>query len=119
MTVIINAYFTPYRLAARKLEPVELTVELTNRGQIEKLMSMEIIPAQQLAFDRGGLKRKIVEKLGELKPNEKRTYYYHVWPRTIGREGSYPLVVMVLEHHLNYEYVTARYTKRLELATSI
>jgi len=119
MTVIINSYFTPYRILVRKKEPVQLTVEITNRDDIERLMSLEILSSQQLAFDKTGASRKIVEKLGELRPNEKRVYYYHVWPRLVSREGYYPLVIRALTHHLNYDYITAIYTKRLELRAEV
>ncbi|MBI5884769.1 hypothetical protein HZB89_01580 [archaeon] len=118
MTSVINAYFTPYRLSAAKKEPVQLTVEVTNGNEVEKLMSLEVVSSPQLSLSRDGFQNKIIEKMGELKPNEKRVYYYHVWLRGLGREDSQPLVVRVLEHHLNYDYITSKAVKRLELRVS-
>ena len=74
MSVAINANFFPLRLSLRRKEPVQLKVEVQNRGSNSKMLSLGVIVARSLSLDKGGLKSSASERVEALLPGERKTF---------------------------------------------
>lgn len=118
MGIEIKASFFPYRLILSHHEPVQLSIDVKNNTPIMKLLSLELSPEQTLAFDKAGLKRKIIEKMGEVKAEETRRFSFQVFPRSIVKEGEYPMDINVREHHQDYSHTIVKTTHHLALKVS-
>ncbi len=115
MAVSINTYFNPYRLSLKRRAPVSLTVEIINRGQEEKDLSLELNLTRQLALDKGGLKSSETKRLNKVQPNETKKFYFDIYQKQMTRPGEQPVIVKVLEHYQDYRYVLKEHKKKLGL----
>lgn len=115
MTLNITTNFYPYRLILKRKEPVELRIELTNKGEKDKMISMQLLLDKNLALDKSGLKSNVMEKINPLPPNEKKTFIYSVYPKGFAQPGTYVVKVKTQEHYQNFSYAEKEYVKTLEL----
>jgi len=116
MSVAINANFFPLRMSLRRKEPVQLKVEVQNRGSNSKTLSLGVVVARSLALDKGGLKGSTSERVEALLPGERKTFYFDVFPKPqFADVGEYPVEVTVKEYGKNYTDVLEEYEKFLDL----
>ena len=111
----INARFTPYRLILERRAPVELMIELVNKGDKEKLASLEIVLGRQLSLDRVGYKATDLRRIPAFKPGEKKFFYYKIWPKGINSSGEETVIVKAMEHHENYNLLKKEFMEKLNL----
>ena len=116
MTMLINTKFTPFRASLYKKEPVQLYVELVNKSREDKKILYEISLGAGISLDKSGIKTHESKKFEPLKAGEKKFYYYQIFPKPIARNGETPITISLIEpEDENYEFVKARYTKRITL----
>ena len=113
--ISINTHFHPFRLNLRRREPVQLSVELINRGDKNKMLSVELLLAKELALDKGGLHSGITKKIESLEPGERKQFYFDIYPKPIARNGELPVILNVLEHYRNFNFVEKSSSKRMDL----
>ena len=115
MALSITSNFYPYRLSLKRKEPVELKVEVMNKGEKDAMVSLQLMLDRNLALDKAGLKSAMIEKIDSLKPNEKKTFVYSVHAKGFTGPGIYPVAVKASEHYQSYRYAEREYTKSFEL----
>ncbi len=118
MSLNISSIFYPYRLILRRKEPVELKVEVTNKGDKDKMVSIQLMMDRNLALDKSGLKSAAMEKIDSLKPNEKKTFVYNVFPKGFTPPGTYSIKLKTMEHYQSYSYADKEYLKELPLVVT-
>ena len=111
----VTAAFTPFRMRLSKREPVTLSVDVENQSDEQKIATIAISLGGQLSFEKGGYKTDEVIRLPDLKPGEKKRYYYDVHPKAGTKAQEQRIAIKVLEHYQNFNYVTKEYTKTLSL----
>ena len=111
----IKTSFHPYRLKISRKEPIELRVSVFNPGPEDGLISFEVIVSRALSLDKGGLKSKIVERIGDMEARKTIEKNYGVFVRHITKPGTYPILIKAFEHYNNYSFVKKEYKKRIEL----
>src|SRR3989338_5801228 len=111
----VNTTFFPFRLSLRDRKPVQLKVELINRNQQEKMVSLELLLSRQLALDKSGLKATAIHRITSFKPNERKEFFFEIFPEQFAEHGTYPVRVKVLQHYQNFDLVEREFTKNLEL----
>ena len=116
MSVAINANFFPLRLSLRRKEPVQLKVEVQNRGSNSKMLSLGVIVARSLSLDKGGLKSSASERVEALLPGERKTFYFDVFPKPqFANVGEYPVEITVKEYGKNYSEIVDEFEKLMDL----
>ncbi len=118
MGVSINTYFHPFRLDSKTKEPVQLTVELINRDEKEKRLSLELVLARGLGLDKSCFKNMELIRIEKLPAGEKKVFHFDVFGGTLLEKKDYPIKIRVLEHqegYQNYKYVQKEYNKTIEL----
>jgi len=95
----ISARFTPFRMVLGRREPVELMVELSNKGSEEKTASIEIVLGRKLSLDRVGYKATEIKRIPNFKPGERKCYYYSIWPKGITEPGEETVIIKATEHY--------------------
>src|SRR3989338_862397 len=116
MSVSINGTFFPLRLSLRRKEPVELKVEIVNRGNNSKMLTVGVTVARSLSLDKGGLKNNATERVEALLPGEKRTFYFNIFARPqFADSGEFPVGISVKEYGRNYSEIIEEYEKQMGL----
>lgn len=115
MSVSINTTFHPFRMVLAKREPVQLGIELINRGDEAKKLTLDLSLTRQLALDKAGLKNVALERIERLEPNERKHYYFEVFPKQMTHEGEQAVRINVLEHYNDFKYVQREYKKNIPL----
>lgn len=111
----IKTHFHPFRLKLRDKKPVQLTVELENRGDRNELVSMELALARLLSFDKSGIVRSKVERIDGLAPGEGKKFYYDIYPKALADPGELDVQMRITEHHKDWKMVDRTYTKDMQL----
>ena len=115
MVVTVNSYFNPFRMKLSSREPVQLSIELKNDGNEDKIVSMQVLLSKQLSFGKGGYQTEEMVRLPKLAPGERKQYYYEVWPKTGTRTEDQPVKIKIAEHYKNFNYVMKEYAYNLSL----
>jgi len=116
MSVAINANFFPLRLSLRRKEPVQLKVEVANRGSNSKMLTLGVVVARSLSLDKGGLKSSASERVDALLPGERKIVYFDVYPKPqFADVGEYPVEITVKEYGKNYSDIVEEYEKSMDL----
>jgi len=114
MLEVVN-FFTPFRMRLSRREPVQLRVELANKGKDDAMASLTINLGSQLSFEKGGYKTRATERISSLPPGEKKKFYYEIWPKQATRNGPVAVQIIASEHYQNFNYVVKEYRKDTEL----
>lgn len=117
MAISINTHFHPFRLVMRNKEPVQLGIELVNKENDIKKLTLEVSLTRQLAFDKSGLKNFAVERIDALEPNQSKQYYFDLYPKQLTQAGEQDIVINVTEHHHDYKHVMNE--NRREIALTV
>ncbi|MFH1587639.1 MAG: hypothetical protein ABID38_07315 [Candidatus Diapherotrites archaeon] len=113
--ISINTSFHPFRMKLSRREPVQFTVELTNKGDETRKISMDVILSRELSLDKGGLLYNTSKRIDSLAPGKTQEFFFDIFPKHITRSGDHGILIKVLEHYQEYKYVEKEYKKRLEL----
>ncbi|MDD3160115.1 MAG: hypothetical protein PHQ98_04055 [Candidatus ainarchaeum sp.] len=114
--VSLKVEMTPFRMTLNKTKSVELMVQVENDGAKERLISLEIILDNQLAFDKQGRTNAIARKIGLMQPKERFVEYFNVFPKMNIVDGEHKIFVTTMEHfENNYEYILSKKTKQIDL----
>lgn len=111
----VKTRFTPFRMKISKREPVQLSVEVTNKGNEKAIVSLNLGLGAYFSLEKGGYKTNAMERIPEMKPGETRKFYYDIWPKQSIREGENKVELNVVEHHQGFNYVKNEYKKNLGL----
>lgn len=115
MPVQINTSFHPFRLRVSDKKPVQLKVTLKNVDADDKMISLDVILSRDLSFDKGGLRNSDRKRIKRFQSKGELIFYYDVWPKQTTVVGDHPILVELMEHFNNYEYVQRDVKKKLEL----
>ena len=107
----ITTSFFPYRLDIKSKEPVELSITIKNMSKKTELISYDVILENTLSFDKSGLKKSNSHRVGELKPDEKRTFKFDVYPFQGITPGNNRIKIIVNQHYQNYDHLTDKTEK--------
>ena len=86
-------------------KPVQLGIEVVNRENEPKMLSLVITISNQLSFDKSGFKTEEKMLLEVMQPNEKRKLFFDIFSKPMTRQGEQPIRIKVLEHYNDYKYV--------------
>lgn len=111
----INTSFHPFRMKLSRREPVQFTIELINKGDKAKKITMDVILSRELSLDKGGLLYNNSKRIDSLEPGKKQEFYFDIYPKHITRSGDHGILLKILEHYQEYKYVEKEYKKRIEL----
>lgn len=114
MVKILTELF-PFRLILKNREPVSFRLELTNDTGRAQMLSYEISLANELSFEKQGLKGYESEQIKSMKPGDKISKYYKIYPKVTARKGEYPITITVIEHYNKFDYVLGKKVKKLGL----
>ncbi len=108
----IKTVLFPFRLVLSTKKPVSVRTEVTNTSDKEKNLSVKFLVSKDLSVERTGLANILEKKLGLIKPNETKLFYFDVFPKAAKTEvKDYPARLIIFEHSENYEYVDKEYRK--------
>ena len=116
MMYISNSMY-PYRIDRKSKTPTEFEVTIKNQNSINKLVSYEIIFPEGILIDSKGQKKSEIYKLGELRPEESKTFKYKLMPTNYLREGTVEIVVRVYEHFGSYDSLEQTTEKIITIRT--
>lgn len=115
----INYSFNPLRMVISKKEPIEFTVELTNKFDKDVMASLEIIMPKEISFGKGTFKKNILERIDCLKAGEKKVFHYALSAHPLYIEpGEITIGVNANIHHKGYSYIERAFRKDVSLIVS-
>jgi hypothetical protein len=100
----------------RHREPVQLIVDLINRDKQEKLVSFELLMSDKLSVEKNGFVHKVEKKIGAMAPNKPLRFYFDIYPRAVMKPGELGVIVRIMEHFNNFEFVEHEYVKKIPLS---
>ncbi len=115
MVLEVKTRLFPYRLVLNRKKPVELKIDLTNASDKKALASLELSLPRSLSLDKSGLKGSELLRLGELSPNESKTFYFEIYPKAIIEGKEHLIRLKATEHHLDYNYIAKEVERTLTL----
>ena len=92
-------------MSLRDKQSVQLGIEIVNREQEPKKLSLLVVISNQLSFDKSGFKTEEKRLLEVLQPNESKKMFFEIFPKPMTRQGEQPIRIRVLEHYNDYKYV--------------
>lgn len=107
--------YTPFRLKLSRKEPVQLSITLENKGNENKMISMEIKLSRHLSLDKGGFRTSESKKIENLGKGAKKQFYYEIWPKQSAMKGEQPVILTVSEHYNNFTHVAKQSVKSIPL----
>ncbi|HLC36253.1 MAG TPA: hypothetical protein VJK05_01440 [archaeon] len=110
----LNARLFPYRLLLSRKKPVELEIEISNKGDKPRLLSLEVLTPRGISLDRAGLKKGDARQLGEFPPGVKR-FKFDLFPSQSIENGEHLIEVTLVDHHQSYQFVTKKLVKKVSL----
>lgn len=112
----INSHFNPFRLKLKDRKPVQLSVELINRGDRVMMITLDLALARSLSFDKSGIVTSKTERLERMVPNERKQFYFDIYPKAVVAGGGEQQVVLkVMEHYRDWKFVEKTYTKNMSI----
>lgn len=115
MPISIVTSFHPFRMILSHKKPIELTVELINRGEKDEMLTIQLLLSRQLALDKSGLHANAVKTIDKFAPSERKRYVFDIYPKSYISAGEYPVKIKVFEHYQNYKFVKEEYTKNISI----
>ena len=115
MTLYINTSFFPYRLSISRDRgtAMDLTIELTNRGNDAKIVSLDLQLPRTVGVDRTGMQRRVFERFDTMAAGETVKKTIPIFLSGIAQKGDLPAKLTVSEHFNDFKYVTKTYSKQL------
>ena len=111
----IRTIFTPFRMKLGRREPVQLSLELINKGEEDAMLSFNLVLGKNLSMEKGGYRTVAMEKIASLAPMAGKKFYYELWPKQTVTAGAQPIQLTVTEHYKDFNYVKKEYKKNLDL----
>ena len=111
----IDTSLNPFRLKLGRNEPVQLKVIIRNMSNEDALMSYDLVVSRNLSLDKGGFKTSVNNRIGNMEPGQTTQAYFDVYPKTMTKEGTYPLLIKATEHYNNYNFVKKEFRKHLDI----
>lgn len=115
--IYINTSLFPYRLSLSqdRKAAMDLTIELKNQGDSEKMVSMDLILPETFGADKTGMMRQFSKKLDSLKAGTSASIVIPLYMSGRARQGEYTASLKISEYFNDYKYVTKTYSKELIL----
>ena len=115
--IYINTSLFPYRLSLSqdRKAAMDLTIELKNQGDSEKMVSMDLILPDTFGVDKTGMMRQFSRKLDSLKAGTSASIVIPLYMSGHARKGDYKASLKISEYFNNYNYLTKTYSKELIL----
>ncbi len=105
----------PLRIDRKSRAPVELEISLKNQNSLNKLISYEIVFPEGISVNTKNKKGSEIFKLGEMVPDEVRTFKYKLLPTSYLGEGTVELIVRAYEHIGSYDNLEQTTEKRVQI----
>ncbi len=94
----ITTSFLPIRMVAGQKEPVVLNVYVKNDSDESKLVSLIVKIPFSLGFNKIGLEREAVKRIGFIKPKTEKTIPIPLYGKHSIQPGEYKINIRVIEH---------------------
>jgi len=111
----INTHFNPLRMKIGDKKPVQLGVELLNRGDRAMMLTMDLAVAKQLSLDKSGIVTSRTQKIDKFLPLERKQFYFDIYPKRVASAGEQAVLFRVMEHYRDWKFVEKTHTKRMGL----
>ena len=111
----IETSIYPFRLKLSDKKPVQLKVNIRNMNDEDVLLSYDVLTSKVLSIDKGGFKTSVTTRVGKMEPGARTEAYFEIYPKTMARAGTYPILVRATEHYDSYELVEKEYKKKIEI----
>ena len=111
----IETSIYPFRVKLSDKKPVQLKVNIRNMNDEDVLLSYDVLTSKALSIDKGGFKTSLTTKVGKMEPGERTEAYFEIYPKTMTREGTYPILIRATEHYDSYTLVEKEYKKKIEI----
>ena len=111
----IDTSLNPFRLKLNRKQPVQLKIIIRNMSNEDALMSYDVVVSRNLSLDKSGFKTSVSNRAGNMEPGQTIEAYFDVYPKTMTKEGTYPLLIKATEHYNNYNFVQKEYKKHLDI----
>ena len=118
MSISIKSYFYPFRLDLRDKKPVQLSIELVNRYEQPKRISLEVITPRNLTLDKEMKKTGELKRIDKILPKERKAFEFEIHAKPFIKPGEHSIGIKVMEHfddYIDYKYVAKSYTKIVDL----
>ncbi len=112
----LKTEYHPFRLKLKDHRPVQLYVEVSNNHQKAKMVSLEVMLEDQLSFEKGGFRNKIIKRWKEFAPGKTFRFYFDIHPKVSTRIGEREVQIRMTEHDLAWDVVTREYLKNIPLS---
>jgi len=94
----ITTSFLPIRMVAGQKEPVVLNIYIKNDSEETKLVSVITKIPFSIGFNKVGLKREAVKRIGFIKPGVEKTIPIVLYGKHSIQPGEYKIEIRVIEH---------------------
>ena len=116
MVLDITTHFIPYSLNLSRREPVEFFLEIKNKAAEPTAATIQLHTGYRLALDTGGIKNREEIRIDELKPNERKNWYFKIFPKVNTEIGENPVDLLIFEHFQNdFSLIKKKYILNLSL----
>jgi len=113
--IVISTELTPYTLSRSDANSRgDLYIEIKNRSNQAKLLSIEIHSGSGLSLTKGGFVRNAAKELGVVGAGSSTSFYTSVYPYFQGA-GLEQLDIIVKEHLRDYKHTVRTYRKTIQI----
>jgi len=101
----VKTTFHPYRLKSKTNDNIDMHLELTNNDEHKNKVSLKINVDRGIGIDSTMIKKTIVKKLGEMKPNEKKEIIIKIHSSSSTKAGEHKIGIVVYSHFRDYAHI--------------
>ena len=111
----VKTSFHPYRMVLKRKEKVELTVEITNTSEEDKMTSLIVQTPEGLSLNETVNVTSLEKRIGTMKPNQIARLYFNIHTRFDTKAGNKEIKLKLKEHHNSYEFVSDEFNSKVIL----
>jgi len=108
--------FNPFKMKIGRKEPVVLSVELSNTGVEQEIVSLDLDLGKQFSLERTGFKATSAKRMPEFKPGTSKKFYFDIWPKQMLRQGERNIALRITEHYRDFNYIKRKHDRMLKLS---
>ncbi|HQT44392.1 MAG TPA: hypothetical protein PLO51_00280 [Candidatus Micrarchaeota archaeon] len=112
---VLNTYFTPFRLTAKKNDNVDLHVDLENVYGADALCSVSVKVQRGLGTDSTLLNREKTYKLETVRNGEKKHVSAQIFSASSTQPGMYKISIEAYTHFRDYRHIENAVKKIVEI----
>lgn len=115
MPFSIKTFFVPVRLAAHKVDSVDLHILMKNMQEEPVLTSIVVETPNGLGLDQSGISKVKETRFGYLGKGEEKEVIVPIWDTVTTEQGEYNIVITIYQHYRTYAYVLNSIKKGIDI----